>query len=107
MNNKIENAHVHFITQRFRQLDDLSGVPETRRAEHFLLRHIDPAVRSARLGARLRIADEKVAKLVNDVKWRLVRLRDAWAALQATEGSPSRSRSPDFRGGTSPVSAVL
>jgi hypothetical protein len=103
----IENAHVHFITQRFRQLDDLSGVPETRRAEHFLLRHIDPAVRSARLGARLKIADEKVAKLVNDVKSRLVRLRDALADLQATEGSPSRSRSPDFRGGTSPVSAVL
>jgi hypothetical protein len=103
----MENAHVHFIIQRFRQIDDLSGAPETRRAEHFLLRHLDPAVRSARLGARLKIADEKVAKAVDDVKGRLVRLRDALADLQATEGTPSRSRSPHFRGGTTPVSAVL
>jgi hypothetical protein len=103
----IENAHFHFITQRFRQLDDLSGVPEARRAEHFLLRHVDPAVRSARLGARLKIADAKVAEAINDVKSRLVRLRDALADLQATEGTPSRSRFSGFRGGVSPVSAVL
>jgi hypothetical protein len=95
------------ITQRFRQLDDLSSVPETRRVEHFLLRHVDPAVRSARLGARLRIADEKVAKAMNDVKLRLVCLRDALADLQAKEGTPSRSRSPVFRGGVHSISAVL
>jgi hypothetical protein len=75
--------------------------------QHFLLRHLDPAVRSARFGARLKIVDEKVAKAVGDVKASLVRLRDALADLQATEGAPSRSRSPHFRGGTTPVSAVL
>jgi hypothetical protein len=103
----IENAHIHFITQRSRQLDDLSSVPELRRAEHFLLRHVDPAVRSARLGDRLKIEDEKVAKIMTDAKSRLVRLRDALADLQAKEGTASRSRSPAFRGGARSISAVL
>jgi hypothetical protein len=102
----IENAHIHFITQRSRQLDDLSSVPELRREEHFLLRHVDPAVRSARLGDRLKIEDEKVAKLMTDVKSRLVRLRDALADLQAKEGAATRSRSPAFRGGARSISAV-
>jgi hypothetical protein len=46
----MENPHVHFITQRSRQLTDLSNVPELRRAEHLLLRHLDTAVRAARFG---------------------------------------------------------
>jgi len=83
------------------------GVPEARRAEHFLLRHVDPAVRSARLGAHLRIADERVRKAVNNVKSRLVRLRDALADLQAKEGTPTRSRSPAFRGGAKSISAAM
>jgi hypothetical protein len=103
----IENSHIHFITQRFRQIDDLAGVPEARRAEHFLLRHVDPAVRSARLGAHLKLADEKVEMAMNNVKSRLVRLRDALGDLQATEGTPSRSRSPAFRGGAHSSRAVL
>jgi hypothetical protein len=103
----IENSHIHFITQRFRQIDDLASVPEARRVEHFLLRHVDPAVRSARLGAHLKIANEKVEKAMSEVKSRLVRLRDALADLQATEGTPSRSRSPAFRGGAHSISAAL
>ena len=87
------------IAQRFRQISNLASVPEARREEHFLLRHVDPAVRSARLGAELKIEDEKVAKAMKDVKSRLVRLRDALADLQATEGTSSRSPSPAFRGG--------
>jgi hypothetical protein len=103
----IENAHIHFITQRSHQLDDLSSVPESRRAEHFLLRHLDPAVRSARLGVRLKIEDEKLAEAMSKVKSRLVRLRDALADLQAREGTASRSRAPAFRGGRHSISAVL
>jgi len=103
----LENNHVHFLTQRHRQLDDLSGVPETRRAEHFLLRHLDPAVRSARLAARLKITDEQVMAAVGQAKVRLVRLRDALADLQETGTADKRSRAVSFRGGAKAVSAVL
>ena len=95
----IENSCAHFITQRFRQISDLSAVPEARRAEQFLLRHIDPAVRSTRIGAHLKIADEKVETIMKDAKLRLERLRDALADLHAVDNAPSRSRPPEFRGG--------
>ncbi|MGE4220979.1 MAG: hypothetical protein AB7G39_16155, partial [Alphaproteobacteria bacterium] len=103
----IESSHAHFLTQRHQQLDDLSSIPEARRAEHFLLRHLDPAIRSARHAARLKIADEKVMDALNKTKVRLVRLRDALADLHATGSSDTRSRAVSFRGGAKAVSAVL
>lgn len=103
----IESAHAHFITQRHRQIDDLSSVPEARRAEHFLLRHLDPGVRSARHATRLKIEDEKVQTAVAEAKIRMVRLRDALADLQVQAPEETRSRSPQFRGGSKAVSAVL
>ena len=104
----IENSHVHFLTQRHRQLDDLSGVPEARRAEHFLLYHLDPAIRSARHAVRLKITDQKVLKAVSDAKVRLIRLRDALAALHEKADAPTRSPTVRFRGGgAKAVSAVL
>lgn len=105
----VENAHTHFITQRSRQIENLSSVPQSRRAEQFLLRQLDPAVRSARLATRLKIEDQNVADVVREAKMRLVRLRDALADLQANDDvhTITQSRSPNFRGGTRPMSAAL
>lgn len=103
----IESGYAHFLTQRHRQLDDLSSVPEARRAEHFLLRHLDPAIRSARHAARLKISDEKVSEAVTKAKVRLVRLRDALADLHEASKGETRSRAVGFRGGAKAVSAVL
>lgn len=103
----IENGHAHFVTQRHRQLDDLSGVPEDRRAGHFLLRHLDPAIRTARHAAKLKIADDKVVAAVGEAKVRMVRLRDALADLDAKGVGETRSRAPNFRGGTNAISAML
>jgi hypothetical protein len=103
----IENNHSHFVTQRSRQIEDLSRVPEERRTDHFLLRHLDPAVRSARKGARLRIADEQVRRTVDEARARLARLRDALADLHSREGSITRSPPVAFRGGGRGISVVL
>lgn len=62
---------------------------------------------SARLGDRLKIEDEKVAKAVNDAKARLLRLRDALADLEAGEEAVSRSPTPVFRGGAPSINAAL
>lgn len=104
---QIEHSEAHMLTRRSRQLEDLSRVPELRRAEHLLLRHIDPAVRSARQFALLKFPDEKVAKVVKDAKKRLIRLRDALGDLQARDGVPTRSRPLTFRGGPSSTNAVM
>jgi hypothetical protein len=103
----IENGHAHFVTQRHRQLDDLSGVPEDRRASHFLFRHLDPAIRTARHATKLKIVDEKVMAAVGQAKVRMVRLRDALADLDAKGTGETRSRTPNFRGGAKAISAVL
>lgn len=95
----VENPHAHFLTQRHRQIEALGHVPEDRRAEHFLLHSMDPALRSTRQAAKLRFADDTVQKAVADAKARLGRLRDALGALhQADAGAATRSRSPVFRG---------
>jgi hypothetical protein len=103
----VENPHAHFITQRSRQLDGLSVVTDVRRAEHFLLHHVEPAVRSARLGARLKIADDDTRRLVDDARKRLVRFRDALDDLHSQDGIATRSLPVGFRGGGGAVAAVL
>jgi hypothetical protein len=103
----IESGHAHFVTQRHRQLDDLSAVPEDRRAGHFLLRHLDPAIRTARHAVKLKIADEKVQAAVEQAKVRMVRLRDALGDLDATGVHETRSLATNFRGGAKATSAVL
>ncbi|MFN4090225.1 MAG: hypothetical protein ACK4QW_14450, partial [Alphaproteobacteria bacterium] len=80
----------------------LDRLPEARRAEHFLLRMLDPAVRSVRQAAKLKFGDEQVQKLVGESKTRLIRFRDALGALNEAEAvgtDISRSRTPAFRGG--------
>jgi hypothetical protein len=103
----IENPYAHFITQRSRQLDNLSVVPDARRAEHFLLQQLEPAVRSARLGARLKIADDDVRRLVDDARRRLASLRDALDDLDSGGGVTTRSTPVTFRGGGGAIAAVL
>ena len=104
------------LTRRSRQLEDLSRVPESRRAEHLLLHLIDPAVRSARQIALLKLPDEKdvkdvkvakFVKLVKLAKKRLIRLRDALGDLQDRDCAPTRSRPLTFRGGSSSINAVI
>ena len=103
----IENPHAHFITQRSRQLDSLSVVPDAKRAEHFLLRHLEPAVRSARLGSRLKIADDDTRRLVDDARKRLVALRDTLDDLESRGNIATRSSPVAFRGGGRVASAIL
>ncbi len=104
---QIEHSDAHMLTRRSRQLEDLSHVPELRRAEYMLLHLIDPAVRSARQIALLKLPDENVAKVVKVAKKRLIRLRDALGDLQATESVPTWCGPLTFRGGSSSINAVI
>ena len=104
---QIEHSDAHMLTRRSRQLENLSRVPESRRAEHLLLRHIDPAVRSARQIALLKLPDEKDVNVVKVAKKRLIRLRDALGDLQDRDCAPTRSEPLTFRGGSRSINAVI
>jgi hypothetical protein len=103
----MENPHAHFITQRSRQLEKLSVIPAARRAEYFLLQQLEPAVRSARLGAKLKISEDDIRRLVDDARKRLVGLRDALDDLESRDGTTTRSPAVTFRGGGGAAAAVL
>lgn len=94
----LENSRRHFLTQRNRQIRDLSSAPELRRAEHFLLKHVNPAVRNARRATLLKGLDEDISKIVKTAKGRLDRFSDALADLHANAPPISRSRAPQLRG---------
>lgn len=94
----VENPHRHFVIQRSRQIKNLSEAPEARRAEHFLLHHLDPAVRSARLASRLKLGSDDIAKVIVETKKRLINLRDPLGDLHASSVSATRSSAPKFRG---------
>lgn len=94
----IENPHKHFAIQRSKQIKELSEIPESRRAEHFLLHVLDPAVRSARLAARLKLGDDNMLKLIMETKKRLNNLRDPLGDLHASSSTATRSSTPKFRG---------
>jgi hypothetical protein len=103
----IDNHHSHFLFQRSSQLESLSVVAESQRAGHFLIRQLDPAVRSARRATRLRISDENVRTAIDQVRRRLVRMYDALSELDARGDPTTRCRPVQFRGGGGLVSAVL
>jgi hypothetical protein len=103
----VKNAPAHFLMQRSMQIESLSTIPEARRAEHFLLHHLDPAVRSARQATRLKGLPDPITALLNDAKSRLVGLRDSLGVLQAEDDTIIRSRPPAFRACGGVVDAVL
>ena len=94
----IENPHKHFAVQRSNQIRAVSEIPESRRAEYFLLHILDPAVRSARLASRLKLGSEEMTRLVAEARKRLINLRDPLGDLHVGSSAATRSPAPKFRG---------
>ena len=103
----VENADRHFLNQRSRQIEIVSNAPESRRAEHFLLNLMDPALNSARMGARLKIYDPPLANAVVGARRRVFRLRDALGDLLRSGGSVTRSRLPGHRNQSRSAASVV
>ena len=96
----IDNHNGHFLKSRAAQIEQISRVPDDRREEDFLLRHIGPALRTARALAGLDYGDEKTRKTILDEKKRLTLMNDVLADLLENSGNRTRSEVPLFRGNT-------
>jgi hypothetical protein len=92
----IKDPKAHFLTQRYKQITDLSNVPEGRRAEHFLNHHLAAADRTARQAAKLHTGDNAMAKVLQRASLRLDRMRSVLEDLHRTIGSDA-SRSASLR----------
>jgi hypothetical protein len=88
----------HFLTQRNKQLRDLSQVPEGRRIERFLDDHLTAADRMARQAAKLRTGNDAIDSALARASIRLDRMRSVLEDLYRTIGDEySRSASPQRR----------
>lgn len=96
----IDNRNGHFLKSRHAQIDQMSRVPDDRREADFLLKHISPALRTARALARLDYGDEKTTKTILDEKKRLTLMNDVLADMLVDSGNRTRSEAPLFRGNT-------
>ncbi len=76
----------HFITQRLKQLRDLSDTPEERRVSRFLEFHLAHADRQARQAARLDVVDPKTKEALQRESLRLDRMRAVLENLDQTVG---------------------
>ena len=88
------------------QIEQISRVPDDRREADFLLKHIAPALRTARALARLDYTDEKTLKTIQDEKKRLTLMNDVLADMLVDSGNRTRSEAPLFRGNTNSL-AIL
>lgn len=96
----IDNQNGHFLKSRAAQIDQISRVPDDRREADFLLKHIGPALRTARALARLDFSDDKTLKTILDEKKRLTLMNDVLADMLVDSGNRTRSEAPLFRGNT-------
>jgi hypothetical protein len=92
----IKNPKAHFLTQRRRQITDLSRVAETRRVDHFLNYHLTAADRTARQAAKLNTGDDAMTKALQRASLRLDKLRSVLEDLHRTLGKET-SRSASLR----------
>jgi len=96
----------HYLYQRRAPLEALSRVPESRRAEHHLSQMLAPADRHARMLNRLKIADPKVKKILDQSGHRVEQLLHVLEDFHVVSANERRrASSPTLRKGEPPQSA--
>jgi hypothetical protein len=95
----LKNPNAHYLRQRHRQVEELSRVPEQRRAHHFLEKQLGPAEKSARHAAKLKVTDETLIKMLVKTSEHLEKKQAVLEALHAAMPEPSHARAPQRRKG--------
>jgi hypothetical protein len=90
----IKNPKGHFLTQRRKQISDLSKVAEGRRVEHFLNYHLAAADRIARQAAKLNTGEDAMTKALQGASLRLDRMRSVLEDLHRTIGNDAPRARP-------------
>ena len=88
----IRDPKGHFLRQRALACDSIAAVPDLRRVQHFLDVDLTQMDRRARLIAKLKLTDAKLASRLGENAKRVDRLRDVLGALERVSGSATRAR---------------
>lgn len=99
LDDTLKDPKAHYLRQRHRQVEELSRVPESRRAQHFLEKQLAPVEKSARQAAKLKVADEALAKSLQKISEHLEKKHAVLEALHAAMPDAAHSRAPARRQG--------
>ena len=105
LSDTLKDPKAHYLRQRSRQIEELSGVPETRRAQHFLEKELAAAERTARSAAKLKVSDEGLVKVLERSSVRLEKMHAVLDALNSTITGQPRALVPPRRQAVAPSAA--
>lgn len=100
----LDDPTSHFLNQRSKQVDELSGIPEAKRPAHFLREMLQPSILSARYAVRIGASLAFAEKLNRALR----RLEDMFEVLHDLDksGVPSSAASLKVRSNTATPSAT-
>lgn len=90
----ILNPKTHYLVQTTHRVCELGGIPDLRRADHFLAKQLAPSDRVARNAVRLRVPDQKILKRLAENSRKIDDMRRVFEDLHITDHNLSRSRAP-------------
>lgn len=88
----LRDPKAHYLRQRVRGINELSLVPDNRRASHYLDKVLTPAERAARNIAKLKIDDKGLKKVLTDSDTRLEKMHSVLEDLKVTLIDAPRSK---------------
>lgn len=94
LDDMLHGPKAHYLRQRAQGVQELSRIPEARRAQHYLDKQLAPAERSARTVAKLKVGDEGLKKLLEKSSVRLEKIHSVLDDLHGTIKDAPRSRAP-------------
>jgi hypothetical protein len=97
LSDTLKDPKAHYLRQRSRQIEELSGVPELRRAQHFLEKELAAAERTARSAAKLKVSDDGLSKVLQRSSLRLEKMHAVLDALNSTITGQPRALVPPRR----------
>jgi len=106
LDDTLKNPKAHYLRQRHGQLVELSGVPESRRIQHFIDKQLAPIEKRARQASKLKVKDEALAKMLLTNGERLEKMHVVLDALNQALSGDARSAPPVRRTGKARTSSV-
>lgn len=94
LDDMLRDPKAHYLRQRARGVQELSGIPEARRAQHYLDKLLTPAERSARNIAKLKVDDDGLRKVLEKSSERLEKMHSVLDDLSSAIKDSPRSRAP-------------
>lgn len=97
LDDTLKDPKGHFLWQRRCQVDAISRVSESRRAEHFITKDLTQAERYSRMLSRLRINDVPTRDLIMRESDRLFKLHQVLENFHLNDDVAERAKTPQIR----------